>query len=157
MSQLQLVELMQQALPDVASRLPKDSGKYSPADIRIGIQNLVAQGEMPLAQALVDAGLSLHPDSEDMLAMGGLMALTQQDWGDAIVLLEQLLQTQGSQAPAMTYQMLVRALRCNLEPARAQRVLTQGLQAWPQDASLLSEQDDFLGGPAVMPTPRMSN
>lgn len=152
-----LREWMQQASPNFQELSAKTLGKYSPAEIRMTIQQLAAEGEMPLAQALVDAGLSLYPDNQDMLAMGGLMALTQQDWGDAVALLEQLLQLQGQHAPAMTYQMLVRALRCNLEPARAQRVLTQGLLAWPDNAELKNERDEFLGGPAVMPAPRMSN
>jgi hypothetical protein len=29
----------------------------------------------------------------------------------------------------------------------------QGLQAWPNDADLLSEKDIFFEGPAVMPSP----
>jgi len=57
----------------------------------------------------------------------------------------------------MTYKMLVRALRCNLDLARAQRILAQGLAQWPSDAELLMEQEDFLEGPAIMPAPGMSN
>jgi len=152
-----LAQLMQQALPDLAGKLPSEPSLYSPADIRMGIQKLAASGEMALAQALADAGLSLYPESEDLLAMGGLMALTRQEWGDATALLEHLMEVQGSQAPAMTYRMLVRALRCNLEPARAQRVLWQGLQAWPQDKDLLQEQAEFMDGPCPMPTPQMHN
>lgn len=154
--QAHLTQLMQEALPAYLGRLPQDPAQYSPADIRMGIQSLVSSGNMALAQALTDAGLSLHPDSEDLLAMGGLMALAQDAWGDAVVLLEQLLEVQGERAPAMTYRMLVRALRCNLEMARAQRVLAQGLAQWPQDADLLGEQDEFLDGPAVMPAPSKS-
>ncbi|MEY3549537.1 MAG: hypothetical protein RL520_205 [Pseudomonadota bacterium] len=157
MSQIQLVELMQHAMPGHSEKLPKDPSKYTPADIRMGIQAFAAQGNMVMAHALTDAGLTLHPNSEDLLAMAGLMALTSEDWGDAIVLLEQLLQVQGANAPAMTYRMLVRALRCNLEPARAQRVLIQGFKAWPNDADLLGEKDDFFDGPAVMPAPSSSN
>lgn len=149
-----LTQLMQHALPNLAGMLPTEPSQYSPADIRLGIQNLAANGEMPLAQALTDAGLSLYPESEDLLAMAGLMALTRQEWGDATALLEHLLQVQGDAAPAMTYRMLVRALRCNLEPARAQRVLWQGLQAWPQDADLQQEKAGFIDGPCWMPTPQ---
>jgi hypothetical protein len=35
--------------------------------------------------------------------------------------------------------MLVRALRCNLEPARALEVVKQGLQAYPNQVELLAE------------------
>jgi hypothetical protein len=157
MNPMPLVELMQTAMPGHAEKLPKDPRKYSPADIRLGIQAFAAQGNMVMAHALTDAGLTLHPQSEDLLAMAGLMALTSEDWGDAIALFEQLLQVQGAHATAMTYRMLVRALRCNLEPARAQRVLMQGFQAWPNDADLLGEKDDFFDGPAVMPAPSSTN
>ena len=152
-----LTQLMQYALASTGAALPQEPNTYSPADIRQGIQLLAANGEMQLAQALADAGLSLYPESEDLLAMGGLMALTRQEWGDATALLEHLLEVQGSKAPAMSYRMLVRALRCNLEPARAQRVLWQGLQAWPQDSDLLQEQAEFMDGPCPMPTPQMHN
>ncbi len=152
-----IAQLMEKALPAYIGRLPQDPAKYSPADIRIGIQQLIANEQMALAQALMDAGLALHPESEDLLAMGGLMALTQQNWIEAVHLLEQLLEVQGPAAPAMTYKMLVRALRCNLDLARAQRILAQGLAQWPADAELLMEQEDFLEGPAIMPAPGMSN
>jgi uncharacterized protein HemY len=155
--QISIASLMEKALPAYIGRLPQDPAKYSPSDIRVGIQQLIISEETDLAQALADAGLALHPESEDLLAMGGLMALTQQNWIEAVHLLEQLLRVQGAQAPAMTYKMLVRALRCNLDFARAQRILAQGLAQWPSDNELLLEQDDFLDGPAIMPAPSMSN
>lgn len=149
-------QLMQQAQALQGLQAPQ-SHQHTPQDIRICIQGLMSQGNAVMAQALTDAALALHPDSEELLAMAGLMALANQDWGDAIALLEQLLQQQGHTAPPMTYRMLVRALRCNLEPARAQRVLALGLAAWPHDAALIDEKDDFLDGPAVMPAPGMRN
>lgn len=149
-----VTELIQQANTGLHGlHMLKDPRKYSPMEIRMGIQELAANKQMVMAQALTDASLALYPDSPDLLAMAGLMALANEDWGDAIELLQQLLKVQGIHAPVMTYRMLVRALRCNLEPARAQRILMQGLHAWPQDADLLSEKDSFFEGPAVMPAP----
>jgi hypothetical protein len=46
---------------------------------------------------------------------------------------------QGEQTQPFTYVMLVRALRCNLEPARALEVVKQGLQAYPNQVELLAE------------------
>jgi len=151
-----VAQLMQEAQRVVALPLRTPSSHYSPSEIRLSIQALAAQGQMALAQALADAGLVQHPDSEDLLAMAGLMALTRGDWGDATALLEQLLLQQGAAAPAMTYRMLVRALRCNLEPARAQRVLWQGLQAWPEDTGLQEEREGFIDGQCLMPAPQAS-
>ena len=48
-----------------------DLARFSPSDIREGIQMLVAEDKNDLAQALADAGISLHPHSEDILAMAG--------------------------------------------------------------------------------------
>ena len=145
--------LMQAALPAHLAQLLAEPGKYSPADFRLGIQSLMAEGNMGLAQALTDSALALFPESEDILAMAGLMAMANAEWADAIDLLEQLVRQQGIDTPAMTYRMLVRALRCNLEPARAQMVLMQGLQVWPADADLLSERDDYFAGSSVMAAP----
>ena len=152
-----IAQLMQEAQTAANMPLIATGYGYSPADIRVGIQALAAQGRMELAQALSDAGLTLYPESEDLLAMAGLMALTRGDWGDAIALLEQLLHHQGQAAPAMTYRMLVRALRCNLEPARAQRVLWQGLQVWPEDAGLQEEREGFVDGQCLVPSPRVNS
>lgn len=152
-----VAQLMQEARTLAIMPLPTTDGGFGPTDIRLGIQALAAQGQMELAQALCDAGLTLHPESEDLLAMAGLMALTRGDWGDATVLLEQLLSQQGTGAPAMTYRMLVRSLRCNLEPARAQRVLCQGLQAWPQDTGLQEEREGFVDEQCLMPAPRVNS
>ena len=73
----------------------KDVSKFSPMEIREAIQTLVTEGKDALANALGDAGLSLYPDSEDILAITGLLALMRQDWAYAVDLMEQLHQLQG--------------------------------------------------------------
>jgi hypothetical protein len=49
----------------------RDVSKFSPMEIREAIQSLVIEGKDSLANALGDAGLSLYPDSEDILAITG--------------------------------------------------------------------------------------
>ena len=71
--------------------------------------------------------------------MAGLLAMTREDWPLAVELLQDLCTVQGVGAPPMSYQMLARACFCNLDRAEAARVLTAGLQYWPQDAMLLEE------------------
>jgi uncharacterized protein HemY len=93
-----------------------------------------------LAQALADAGVALHPKSEDILAMAGLLAMTRQDWALAIELLRDLREVQQDRTQPMTYRMLARALYCNLDPAEAVQVVEQGLTFWPEDADLQSER-----------------
>lgn len=113
--------------------------RFSPVEIREAIQTLVATEQMDLAYALGSAGMSIHPHSEDMLAINGLLALMQQDWSIAVEYLEELMEIQGINTQAFTYVMMVRALRCNLDPARALRVARQGLQMYPEQLELLAE------------------
>jgi len=113
--------------------------RFSPTEIREAIQTLVASEQTELAYALGDAGLSIHPHSEDMLAINGLLSLMQQNWAAAVEHLEELMQMQGDNTQAFTYVMLVRALRCNLDPARALQVARQGLKAYPDQLELLAE------------------
>ncbi len=120
--------------------------RFSPAEIRETIQSLVATEQLELANALGDAGMSLHPDSEDILAITSLLAMMNQDWPLAVELNDELMQIQGATTPPFTYVMLVRALRCNLDPIRALAVARQGLALYPDQLELQAEKlslDDF--------------
>ena len=114
--------------------------RFSPQEIREAIQNLVATEQFELANALADAGLSLYPNSEDILAIAGLLAMMNQDWPLAVELLDELMAIQGTTAPAFTFVMMVRALRCNLDPARALEVANRGLSLYPQQVELVAEK-----------------
>lgn len=140
-----LQELMNQAA--TGSLLNTQNFKrFTPAEIREAIQSLVATEQLQLANALGDAGLSMHPHSEDMLAITGLLAMMNQDWSLAVELLGELMQTQGDKTPPFTFVMMVRALRCNLDPMRALDVVRQGLALYPEQLELAAEKlslDDF--------------
>jgi hypothetical protein len=145
-------ELMNQAA--VGSLLNAQSIKrFSPSEIREAIQSLVATEQLDLANALGDAGMSLYPHSEDILAITSLLAMMNQDWSLAVELMDELVEIQGVNTPAFTYVMLVRALRCNLDPERALQVARQGLATYPGQVELLAEKlslDDF--SDSMMPT-----
>lgn len=131
-------ELMNQA--QVGGLLQtEDIKRFSPGEIREAIQSLVATEQLELAYALGAAGISIHPQSEDMLAINGLLALIQQDWEMAVQLLQELMEIQGDSTQPFTYVMLVRALRCNLEPAKAMQVARKGLKAYPEQLELVAE------------------
>lgn len=120
--------------------------RFSPAEIRETIQSLVATEQIDMANALSDAGMALYPHSEDILAITSLLAMMNQDWPQAVELMEELIQVQGDTTPPFTYVMYVRALRCNLDPARALAVARQGLAVYPDQLELLAEKlalDDF--------------
>ena len=117
----------------------REVSRFKPAEIREAIQTLVTEGKDALAIALGDAGLSLYPDSEDILAITGLLALMRQEWTLAVELIENLKSIQGDSTPPFTYVMLVRALRCNLEPVRALEVVNEGLKKYPDQIELSAE------------------
>ena len=132
-------ELMNQSISSTVLT-PSLVKRFSPAEIRETIQSLVATEQIELANALGDAGLSLYPQSEDILAITRLLAIMNQDWTLAVELMEELLEIQAGNTPAFTYVMFVRALRCNLDPARAYAVVCQGLEKYPEQVELQAEK-----------------
>jgi hypothetical protein len=120
--------------------------RFSPAEIRETIQSLVATEQMALAGALGDAGMSIYPHNEDMLAINSLLAMVNQSWQEAVELMDELMATQGDKTPPFTFVMMVRALRCNLEPARALEIVRKGMSLYPGQLELMAEKlalDDF--------------
>ena len=144
---------LQQAMQDFVSAQSlnnKEISRFSPEEFRLGIQWLVAEKEHNLAQALAEAGLSLFPQSEDILAISGLLAMTREDWSLAIELLQDLIDVQKDQVQPMTYQMLARSLACNLDLAEAHAVLDHALSLWPEDKVLQEEKDTLILSSSVM-------
>ena len=121
-----------------------EAARFSPTDFRLGVQWLVENDQPDLAQALAEAGLALHPQSEDILAIAGLLAMTRQDWPLAIELLQDLVNVQQDNIQPTTCQMLARALTCNLDLVAAREVLDQALRIWPFDDTLLMEKQAML-------------
>lgn len=120
--------------------------RFSPSEIRETIQSLVAAEQNELANALGDAGLSIYPHSEDILAICSLLAMVNQNWQEAVEMMDELMATQAEKTPPFTFVMMVRALRCNLEPARALEIARKGLAIYPNQLELMAEKlslDDF--------------
>lgn len=118
--------------------------KFSPQQIREAIAELVRNDQLPLANALLDAGMSLHPNSEDMLVIGVLLAEMEQDWPRARVLMQQLLQEQEAAATPTTWQHWIRILRCNHEYHTALNAARQALEKYPDSAELAQEQQSLI-------------
>jgi len=118
----------------------RDLSRYSPSEICQTIQALMRDGRDDFAYLMGEAALNLYPYSEDILAVTGLLASTRQDWSLAVELLEELKRMQGEKSPVLTFVILARSLRCNLEPARAFEVVQEGLQRFPDHQELLSEK-----------------
>ena len=138
------VQLAMQDFISAQSLDRKEISRFTPEDFRMGVQWLVAQKEHDLAQALAEAGLSLYPNSEDILAISSLLAMTREDWPLAIELLQDLIDIQQDQTQPMTYQMLARSLACNLDLAQAHAVLDHALALWPEDQVLQEEKETLI-------------
>jgi hypothetical protein len=135
----------QHGMPDVSN--------YTPADFRLAITKQVIEGNTLLSEALGEAGLSLYPDSEDVLSIVSLLAEIRQDWDSAEYLLKRLVEVQNELSPPTTWQHWIRVLRCNGKPHEAWMVLGKSLKLHPNDEALLMEAkslQDWLGGSSLV-------
>lgn len=113
--------------------------RSTPAEIRMDIQKLMQQEQMELAQALGDAGLTLHPNSEEMAGICALLAMSRSDWEEALDLLQQLQKIQGDNSPATTFWLIGRCHRCMGNDAAAIDALEAGLRVYPASTELQTE------------------
>lgn len=117
----------------------REVSRFSATEIREAIADLVVQDRMDLASALGDAGISLYPDSEDMLAMVALLAESRQDWTTAEEMLAKLLLKQGGNAPVASWQHYIRVLRCLCEWQSALMITERALEFYPGNPDLMVE------------------
>jgi hypothetical protein len=115
--------------------------KFSAQEIRQTIASLVSGGHMDLADALSAAGLSLYPDSEDILAISALLSEIKRDWNSAEQLLSQLMTVQADAVKPLTWLHLIRVIRCQSEFSRALLKAKQAVATYPNEQAL---QDEFL-------------
>ena len=116
---------------------------HAPDEIRLACQDLISRGYDSLAIAVGEAAYALHPNSQDILSITALMAITNQDWGLAIERMTELVAMQGVHAQEFTYIMLARAQRCDLDPAGAITTIIAGLQVHPTSEALQQELADM--------------
>jgi hypothetical protein len=130
--------------------------RFSSQDVREAISALVAQDKLALADALCEAGLSLHPGDENILSMAALMANLHQDWARSEQYLRELMAVQGSGATEFTWNLLVRVLRCQAEPIEALNTAKAGLMHYPESADLrreVAELEDMFGDASMFVGP----
>ncbi len=121
----------------------EQASSFTAAEIREAIAYWVARDRMDIADALVAAGMSLYPQSEDILAIGALLAEINQDWLQAQDCLEQLLAVQGERATAESHYHLVRVMRCRGAFFSAFRAAQRGVARHGQHAGLVQEMGEL--------------
>ena len=130
--------------------------EFTPAEIRRTIADLVARNELPLANALSDAGISLYPKNEDILAISALLAEIQQDWIQAEQLLQQLIDVQQQLSTPFAWRHLIRVQRCHFEHSKALHSAMQAVTHHPHDSDLadeLASLQEMLTQQTMMVTP----
>ena len=118
----------------------REVSRFQPEQIRQTIAELVEQNQLELADALSNAGLSLYPQSEEILAISALLAEVRQDWLTAGNLLEQLIELQDGSTPVATWQHWIRVLRCQCEPVAALHAAECALTIYADNPVLLGEK-----------------
>ena len=129
------------------SKMP-DISRFTPEDFRLRITDQIRNDNMPMAEALGEAGLSLVPNSQDVLAIVALLSEIKQDWTGAEQLLEKLIKMQNEWSPPATWQHWIRVLRCNGKPFEALQVSEKSLRLHPGDENLVMESQslkDWIG------------
>jgi hypothetical protein len=121
------------------SGLESISSRYSPGEVRETIAGLVSEGKLDMASALSEAGLALFPQSEDILAVSGLLAMIKEDWAYAVSILNELLVIQGPEAPITSHIMFIRSLRCAKQLAGALSAVMLAHQHYPNHPDLNAE------------------
>jgi len=130
--------------------------RFSACEIREAVAGLLASDRQSLADALCEAGLSLYPRDENILAIAALMANFHEDWSRAEGYIRDLIDLHEGRASAFTWQLLVRNLRCQLEPIEALKAAKQGLSQHPDSSDLLRESQEliaFFGEASVLIAP----
>lgn len=121
----------------------EQASSFTAAEIRQAIAYWVGRDRLDIADALVAAGMSLYPQSEDILAVGALLAEINQDWAQAQDCLEQLIELQGERATGESWFHLVRVMRCRSANHAAFRAATHGTKKHPDHAGLAQEYDEL--------------
>lgn len=127
-----------------AMPLQGTASRFSPAEIRQSIADLVMGDQLGMADALSAAGLSLYPESEDILAISALLAELRQEWQLAGELLAQLIELQAERTPATTWLHYIRVLRCQCNPAQALVSAEAALTRYPNSTELQTEARELL-------------
>lgn len=107
--------------------------------IRREAADLVAQNRLLEASARVSDALDQHPESQELLAMMGLICEVRHDWPRARSYLEQLAGIQAEAVTAQTLGHLVRVIRCQGSLEQALECAENGLRRYPSDVMLRSE------------------
>lgn len=107
--------------------------------IRLQAIDLVSQNKLLEAMDLVALALEQNPDSQDLLAMMGLICEVRHDWHQARYFLEKLAVLQADSVTAQTLGHLVRVIRCQGLLEQALQQAEKGLQLHPADEMLQSE------------------
>ena len=113
--------------------------RFEPEEIRQTIHDLLCLPEhADIARALGEAGLTIYPESEDVLAINALMAMIRQEWKQVLEYTQTLLSVRSDKTSADVCLMMAKALASRLNYQNALNVLTEALSKFPDNESMQS-------------------
>lgn len=117
--------------------------EFTASEIRESISALVAKDDIAMADALCEAGLSIYPADENILAMAALMSSMQGDYPRSEDYVRELINVQKGHSTEFTWNLLVRVLRCQAEPIEALAMAKAGLLHHPSSEDLKREKQEL--------------
>ena len=101
------------------------------------VNALSREGNVAMAQPIIDRGTTEHADNLVLLKLRWLVHLATNDWAGAVDAGEKLLaRDMAAQADPDFYARLATAYRADSEPARALAIAGAGVAKFPKDAAL---------------------
>lgn len=117
--------------------------QFSPKQI-VGISEGLIEVELEeLIIDMFEVSLRIYPDNEEIISRAALMSLAHEKWQQAVEYLDKLIWIQGDKTTAFTFDLMVKALRCNLQPDRAWIFVSQGLTNYPDNLDLQRQKLDL--------------
>jgi hypothetical protein len=110
-----------------------------PTEVRHEVSRLIANGQMPQADARSRELLRHYPGDEEALVTRILVCEVMLKWDEAALLLRQLLDLQGHQAPAEGWYHYVRVLNCLGDWSAARSACQSALAQHPGHPGLVDE------------------
>ena len=100
---------------------------------------LCRQGRFEGAEAIVRRGMTLHPNDASLAREFAEIAMTREDWPEAIKRWQAALDIFGENSPGRVYDGMSQALRRYNELDAADAIVRHGMQLYPDDPNLVRE------------------
>ena len=106
---------------------------------------LCKQGRFEGADAIVRQGVTLYPNDASLAREFAEIAMTREDWPEAIKRWQAALDIVGESSPGRVYAGMSQALRRHNELGAAEAIIRRGMRLYPDDPILVQECAELAG------------